>query len=78
MQTTTPTINKVLFLVCGLMFGVPCLFFAWYTIRLIYINLTLEDAAAHRTGGMLIGAIVFPTATIICGFLSWFFINRAR
>ncbi|MEO6052043.1 MAG: hypothetical protein ABIP78_12040 [Pyrinomonadaceae bacterium] len=41
------------------------------------MNLTMEDAAAHRTGGMLIGAIAFPLAAIIFGGTSWFFINRA-
>ena len=80
MDTSTPTINKVLFAVCGVAFAAPCLFFAWYTVRLIYLNLTMsaEDAAAHRTGGMLIGAIAFPLAAIIFGLISWFFINKSR
>ena len=80
MDTLTPTINKVLFTVCGVAFAVPSLFFTYYTLRLIYVNLTAtaEDAAAHRTGGMLIGAIAFPLAAIIFGLISWFFINKAR
>ena len=78
MDTSIPTINKILFIVCGVTFAVPSLFFTYYTVRLIYINLTMEDAAAHRTGGMLIGAIAFPLAAIICGLVSWFFIRRAR
>jgi hypothetical protein len=80
MDTSTPMINRVLFTICGVAFAAPCMFFAYYTIRLIYVNLTAsaEDAAAHRTGGMLIGAVVFPLAAIIFGLISWFCIGRAR
>ena len=76
MENTTPTINKVLFTVCGVAFALPSLFFTYYTVRLIYLNLTMENAAAYRTGGMLIGAIAFPLAAIIFGILSWFFFKR--
>ena len=78
MDTSTPTINRVLFLFCGVAFAVPSLFFTYYTVRLIYLNLTMENAAAYRSGGMLIGAIAFPLAAIIFGFISWFFIKRSR
>ena len=66
MDTSTPTITKVLFIVCGVAFAFPSLFFIFYTVLLIYKNVsaTAEDAAAHRTGGMLIGAIAFPIAAI--------------
>lgn len=77
MHITTPTIEKVLYAICGVAFSIPCAFFAIYTLRLIYLNLTMDDAAAHRTGGMLIGAIVFPLATIVLGLISWFFIKKA-
>ena len=76
MYIATP--NKNVFAVSGFMFAVPSVFFAYYTMRLIYINLTMEDAAAHRSFGMLIGAIAFPLASIIFGFISWVFINKAR
>jgi hypothetical protein len=80
MDTSTPKINRVLFAICGVAFAVPCLFFAWYTVRLIYVNLvmTADEAATHRTGGMLIGAIAFPLAAFTFGLISWFFIKRAR
>ena len=77
MDFSTPTINRVLAGICGVAFVLPTIFFAYYTVRLIYINLTMEDAAAHRSGGMLIGAIAFPLATIILGFISWYFIRMA-
>ncbi len=80
MDTSTPKINKVLFAVCGVAFALPSLFFAWYTVRLIYVNLTMSaaDAAAHRTGGMLIGAAAFPLAAIIFALVSWYFFNNIR
>ena len=75
MDTSTPAINKILFFVCGFAFAAPALFFTYYTVRLIYLNL-IGVGWAHRTGGMLIGAIVFPLAAVICGFISWFFLRR--
>ena len=64
----------------GFIFAAPCLFFTYYTVRLIYVNLaaSAEEAAAHRTGGMLIGAIAFPVAAIIFGIISWFCFRKAR
>lgn len=80
MNTLAPTTERILFAVCGVLFAGPCLFFTYYTVRLIYLNINMsaEDAAVHRTGGMLIGAIAFPLAAIICGSISWFFISKAR
>lgn len=77
MDTSTPTINRVLFAVCGVAFTVPCLFFTWYTVRLLYLNLTMENAVVYRSSGMLIGAIAFPLASIIFGLTSWFFFRKA-
>ena len=76
MDTSTTTTNRILFLFCGVAFAVPSLFFAYYTVRLVYVNLTMENAAAYRSGGMLIGAIAFPLAAIICGLITRFFIKR--
>ena len=78
MENTSPTINRILFTVCGIAFAVPSLFFTYYTIRLLYVNLTTVDAAVHRTDGMLIGAVAFPLAAILFGLFSWFFLKRAR
>ena len=68
----------IIFLLTGIIFMPPCLFFTYYTARLLYLNLTTEDAAAHRTGGMLIGAVAFPLAAIAFGAISWFCIKRSR
>lgn len=47
------------------------LFFVYYTTRLLWLNLTMPDAAAHRSTGMYIGMVVFPVATIVFGIISW-------
>ena len=66
---------------CGVASLAPCIFFGWYSVRLLYVNLvmTADEAATHRTGGMLIGAIAFPLATILFGaisLLSWRIFRR--
>lgn len=46
------------------------LFFAWYTVRLIWVNLFVAGAAQHRQTGMYIGAVAFPIATMAFGYIS--------
>ena len=70
--------KNIIFLLTGLIFIPPCLFFTYYTARLVYLNLTMEDAAVHRTGGMLIGFVAFPLAAILFGVISWYCIKRSR
>ena len=77
MDTSTPVTNRLLFGFCGVAFLAPCIFFTYYTIRLIYINLAAPDAAQHRSGGMLIGAVAFPLAALICGGISWMFLRKS-
>ena len=79
MDTSTPATNRLLFAFCGVAFLAPCIFFAYYTVRLIYVNIvmTSDDAATHRTGGMLIGAVAFPVAALICGAISWLFLRKS-
>lgn len=78
METSASTITKILFIVCGIAFAFPSLFFIFYTVLLIYKNVSApaEEAAVHRTGGMLIGAIAFPLAAIFFGFISLYFFRR--
>lgn len=71
-------VKNVIYLFAGVIFALPSLFFTYYTTRLLYLNLTMEDAAAHRTGGMLIGAVAFPLAVIFFGFISFYFFRRAK
>ena len=70
---------KTALLVIGTLTALPCLFFVYYTVRLIYVNMAMsaDEAASHRTGGMLIGAIAFPVAAIIFGLISWFCFRKA-
>jgi hypothetical protein len=46
------------------------MFFAYYTMRLIYINLTADNAGPRPGAGMYIGFVVFPVAAIVFGVLS--------
>lgn len=78
METTTPTINRVLFAICGVAFSIPCLFFGYYSLRLLYVNLTMPDPMAHWSFGMLIGAIAFPLATLVFGLISYWFFKQSR
>ena len=62
--------RQVVFTLLGLLLAAPCAFFAWYTARLLYINLTVPSVASHRQTGMYIGAVAFPLATLVFGWLS--------
>ena len=46
METKAPAIKRIIFAACGVALAAPSLFFAYYTARLIYLNMTMEDAAA--------------------------------
>jgi hypothetical protein len=50
--------------------ALPALFFAYYTSRLIYINIAIPGVAQHRQSGMYVGFFVFPTAMLVFGWLS--------
>ncbi len=52
----------------GVIFALLAAFFAYYTVRLIYINLTVAGIA--RRSGMYIGFVAFPALTIVFGWLS--------
>ena len=80
MEPQTKKTTRMLIAFCGVVSLVPCVFFAWYSVRLLYVNLTMtpDEAAAHRTGGMLIGAVVFPLVTLFFGAISWFLWRRVR
>lgn len=71
---------KRLFLtLAAVLSGAACLFFLWYTVRLIGVNLFVPGAARHRQTGMYIGAVAFPLAVIIFGWLcrlSWLAARR--
>jgi len=56
-------------LLAGL-FALPALFFAYYTGRLIYINIVVAEVAQHRQFGMYIGFLAFLTAVLVFSWLS--------
>jgi hypothetical protein len=76
MEPQAPQGGRLLVIFCGLAAAAPCIFFAYYSLRLLYVNLTMPDAVAHRTGGMLIGAVAFPLAAIVSGAISWLLIRK--
>jgi len=59
-------------------FAALALFFAYYTVRLLYINLAVQGVAEHRQGGMYVGAIAFPIATLVFGWLSLRCLRKLR
>jgi hypothetical protein len=60
----------VLFALVSIMLGLGCVFFAYYTVRLAYVNLTAANIAEHRQSGMYIGAVAFPAAALVFGYLA--------
>ena len=64
---------------CGFAFLLPTIFFTWYTVRLVYVNLTMPgDETAVRMGrGMWVGFVAFPVIALTCGVISWFLLRRA-
>ncbi len=77
MDTSTPKINKVLFIVCAVAFAVPFLVFAQFTVRLVYRWLTVAEAANGSVWTVVWG-IFFPAMTVICGSISWYFFRSAK
>ncbi|MEO6656197.1 MAG: hypothetical protein ABIO36_08965 [Pyrinomonadaceae bacterium] len=74
---TSLTTNKTLFTVCGLIFVVPCLVSAQFSVRLVYRWLTVTSAS-NGSIWTVVWAIFFPAMTIICGLTSWYFFRGAR
>ncbi|HNQ14352.1 MAG TPA: hypothetical protein PKM58_02240 [Pyrinomonadaceae bacterium] len=71
--------KNVVLTTLGVLFALMSAFFLYYTVRLVLMNMFAADAAAHRTSGMLIGAIAFPIATFVFGIISRLcFKNRSR
>jgi hypothetical protein len=60
----------VFFALISVLLGLGCVFFAYYTVRLAYVNLTAANISEHRQSGMYIGAVAFPAAALIFGFLT--------
>jgi membrane protein implicated in regulation of membrane protease activity len=70
--------NRAAFRVAAALLALPALFFTYYTLRLIYINLAVPAAAQHRQWGMYIGFFAFPAAAIVFLWLSAFCWRRSK
>lgn len=78
MSDSARQIKFILLIAAGIFLALASVFFCYYTVRLLYLNLTMADAAAHRSGGMYIGAVVFPIATFVFGILSLLSFRTAK
>ncbi len=65
------SIRKVLWALPAAFFAAACAFFVYYTLRLAYVNLADAGVASHRQAGMYIGAVAFPLASLVFGYLSF-------
>ena len=63
--------RPILLLIVSLPLFAGCLFFAYYTLRLLYVNLTTSNISQHRQPGMYIGAIAFPVISLALGYLGF-------
>ena len=64
-------LRAILFALMSILFAAGCAFFTYYTVRLAYVNLTVENISRHRQLGMYIGAVTFPVAALAFGYLSF-------
>lgn len=62
----------------GAVLALASVFFSFYTVRLLYVNLMMPEGASRRQFGMYIGAIAFPLAAVLFGWLSLRCIKAVR
>jgi hypothetical protein len=60
----------VVFALVSILLGLGCVFFTYYTVRLAYVNFTAVNISEHRQSGMYLGAVAFPAAALILGYLT--------
>jgi len=70
--------RATLLYLCATATALAAAFFLWYTVRLVYINVAWQGVAARRGGGMLIGAVAFPLAVLVFGWICWRCVRAAR
>lgn len=69
---------RILRTVLAVAFGFASAFFCYYSVRLAYLNVAGLVPADRRTSGMLIGAVAFPVAAILFGWLALRLYPRSR
>jgi ABC-type microcin C transport system permease subunit YejB len=62
---------SILFVIVSVLLFAGCAFFAYYTVRLLYVNLTAANISPHRQSGMYIGAVAFPIISLAFGCFSY-------
>ena len=66
-----PLARSILLAIVSTVLFAGCAFFCYYTVRLIYVNLTTPGIAQHRQTGMYIGAVAFPVISLTLGYLGF-------
>jgi hypothetical protein len=64
-------LRAILFGLAAIVLAAGCAFFTYYTVRLAYVNLTVQNISRQRQPGMYIGAVAFPVASSALGYLSF-------
>ncbi len=60
MYNSTPVSNKFLYAICSLTFAAPGVFFAYLTMKLLYVVLSADDGDMYKTMPTMLAAVVFP------------------
>jgi hypothetical protein len=60
MYNSTPVSNKFLYAICSITFVAPGVFFAYLTLKLLYVVLSAEDGDTYKTIQTVLAAAVFP------------------
>jgi hypothetical protein len=63
-------VSAALFALLAVLFAAACIFFVYYSVRLVWVNVTDSDVPRHRQSGMYIGAAAFPRASMAFGYLT--------
>jgi ABC-type microcin C transport system permease subunit YejB len=66
-----PVAKSILFAIVSVVLFAGCAFFAYYTVRLIYVNFAAADISQNRQHGMFIGAVAFPVISLTLGYLGF-------
>jgi hypothetical protein len=67
---------KVLSGLLALCFGAAACFFLWYSVRLAWVSMQPHEGRVVG-GGAYIGAVAFPLAVLVFGFIAYRLFRRA-
>jgi len=68
--------KSILFICLAVPLAAASAFFTYYTLRLAYVSLAFAHAAKPGSWGVYIGAVVFPLASLVFGYLTYWCAKR--